>query len=76
MALSSDAPYGPLDPWTAALDAYLTPPHDPGGAPRRVRPGTPADVVLLERPLAAALADPRAAAVRLVHVGVRCVHRA
>jgi predicted amidohydrolase YtcJ len=101
VALSSDAPYGPLDPWTvlaaavdrrtpagatagpaerldaaAALDAYLAPPHDPGGAPQRIRPGTPADVVLLERPLTAALADPRAEAVRRVHAGGRWIHRA
>jgi predicted amidohydrolase YtcJ len=76
VALSSDAPYGPLDPWavinaavarrtpsgqvaghgeaitfTRALDAYLTPPGDPGGPPRRVRPGLPADLVVLQAPL-------------------------
>ena len=64
VALSSDAPFGPLDPWaviaaaagrrtasgqvagpgeritfTRALDAYLAPPGDPGGPPRRVGPG-------------------------------------
>ena len=101
VALSSDAPYGPLDPWTVlaaavdrrtpagatagaterldavtALDAYLAPPHDPGGTPRRIRPGTPADLVLLDRPLAAALADPRPDAVRRVHVGGHWIHRA
>jgi predicted amidohydrolase YtcJ len=35
-----------------ALDAYLAPPGDPGGAPRRVRPGMPADLVVLRTPLA------------------------
>jgi predicted amidohydrolase YtcJ len=89
VALSSDAPYGPLDPWVvikaavlrhtatgatlgagerltpaAALDAYLAPPDDPGGPPRRIRPGASADLVLLDRPLAAALSAPRADAVR------------
>jgi predicted amidohydrolase YtcJ len=85
VALSSDAPYGPADPWTViaaatqrrtpsgrvagaeeriafaqALDAYLAPPGDPGGPPRRVRPGMPADLVVLRTPLAGAphLADP------------------
>jgi predicted amidohydrolase YtcJ len=77
VALSSDAPYGPLDPWAVinaavarrtasgqvagpgeavtfagALDAYLTPLGDPGGPPRRVRPGLPADLVVLRAPLA------------------------
>jgi predicted amidohydrolase YtcJ len=77
VALSSDAPYGPLDPWTvmatavsrqtasgqvagageriapeAALNAYLGSPGDPGGPPRRVRLGAPADLVVLHVPLA------------------------
>jgi predicted amidohydrolase YtcJ len=77
VALSSDAPYGPLDPWaviaaatarrtasgqvagpeeritfTQALDAYLAPPGDPGGPPRRVAPGLAADLVILRAPLA------------------------
>jgi predicted amidohydrolase YtcJ len=84
-APSSDAPYGPLDPWTVisaavhrttpsghvigpaerltpaqALAGYLSPPHAPGGAPRRVTAGTPADLVLLRVPLADALAAPSA----------------
>jgi predicted amidohydrolase YtcJ len=71
VALSSDAPHGPLDPWAvidaattrrtpagavlndvecltadAALDAYLAPPDDPGGPPRLIEPGAPADLVL------------------------------
>ncbi|ROO88723.1 putative amidohydrolase YtcJ [Actinocorallia herbida] len=81
LALSSDAPYGPLDPWTVidaavrrrtragavagaperlgardALDRYLAPSDDPGGPPRRVRPGEPADLLILRTPLADALA--------------------
>jgi predicted amidohydrolase YtcJ len=77
VALSSDAPYGPLDPWAVltaatgrrtasglvagpaerltfaeALDAYLAPPGDPGGPPRRVRAGTPANLAILRAPLA------------------------
>jgi predicted amidohydrolase YtcJ len=77
VALSSDAPYGPLDPWkvmsaattrrtasgrvagaterigfAAALDAYLGAPEDPGGTPRRLRAGAPADLLVLGVPLA------------------------
>jgi predicted amidohydrolase YtcJ len=85
VALSSDAPFGPLGPWAViaaavsrrtasgevaspgerisfaqALDAYLAPPEDPGGRPRRVSPGLPADLVVLRAPLAQAarLPDP------------------
>ena len=98
LALSSDAPYGPVDPWAVitaavarrsrlgrvvgpaerltpaqALAAYLADPDDPGGRPRAVRPGAPADVVLLEVPLAQALASPDAGLVRTVIVGGRVV---
>ncbi|WP_127781816.1 amidohydrolase family protein [Rhodococcus sp. X156] len=94
LALSSDAPYGPLDPWAAlaaavtrraesgavvgaaerltpaeALAGYLGPLDDPGGPARRVRPGVPADLVLLHAPLAEVLAAPRADAVRMTLVG-------
>ncbi|MCH5675606.1 amidohydrolase family protein [Streptomyces gilvus] len=80
LALSSDAPYGPVNPWSViraavarrtpsgailspaeqlssrqALDAYLAPPEKPGGPPRRLRPGAPADLLLLDRPLTAVL---------------------
>jgi predicted amidohydrolase YtcJ len=82
---SSDAPYGPLDPWTVmrsardrrsasrapvnskewvsasvVLAGYLRPPDALHAAPRRVRAGAPADLVLLRLPLAEALDDPRA----------------
>jgi predicted amidohydrolase YtcJ len=78
VALSSDAPYGPPDPWAvmavavsrrttsgrvagvaervafgAALAAYLGPPDDPGGPPRRVAVGSPADLVVFRVPFAA-----------------------
>ncbi|MDV6230587.1 amidohydrolase family protein [Rhodococcus cercidiphylli] len=90
LALSSDAPYGPSDPWaniasavrrrtatdavvgphetlsaTAALAAYLAPADDPGGAPRTVHVGAPADLVLLRLPLGAALEEPSAEHVRM-----------
>jgi len=77
VALSSDAPFGPTDPWAvmaaavsrrtasgrvagaaervgfgAALAAYLGPPDDPGGPPRRVAVGSPADLVVLRVPFA------------------------
>lgn len=49
-----------------ALEGFLSPAHDPGGTPKRLHPGPGVDVVLLSRPLDAALAEPRAGDVRLV----------
>ena len=82
---STDAPFGPADPWLAirtaierrtsagtslgpgeaigayqALALFLSPPARPGGASRRIEPGAPADLVLLDAPLAEVLADPSA----------------
>ena len=99
LALSSDAPYGPVNPWTVvsaastrtcptgdvvganeripaavALDRYLAPLDDPGGAARSVQVGAPADLVLLDRPLSAALADPTADAVRTTIIGGRVAY--
>jgi len=79
---SSDAPFGPEDPWaamraavhrrtaagaalglgervsrSAALAMFLSAPEHPGGPPRRIRPGAPCDVVVLDCPLEPALAD-------------------
>lgn len=100
LALSSDAPHGPLDPWAViaaaatrrtrtgrtlgeserigtadALDRYLAPLHDPGGPARRVTVGAPADLVLLDRPLAAVLRAPSAEYIRhtLVRGHVRSI---
>ncbi|MFA1541863.1 amidohydrolase family protein [Actinomadura monticuli] len=96
VALSSDAPYGPLDPWlvmdaavrrrarsgavvgagesipaSTALGAYLAAADDPGGPPRRVRPGAAADLVLLRTPLGEALRSPGAGAVRCTVIAGR-----
>ncbi|GAC68189.1 amidohydrolase family protein [Gordonia soli] len=77
VALSSDAPYGPLNPWTTiaaavarttprghrvgtadesvdvirALGLHSAPASEPGGRPRRIRPGARADLMVLDRPL-------------------------
>jgi predicted amidohydrolase YtcJ len=51
-----------------ALDLWLGPPGAPGGPARRVRPGVPADLCLLDAPLAKALAAPTAGAVRAAFV--------
>ncbi|MFF4761405.1 amidohydrolase family protein [Streptomyces sp. NPDC001292] len=94
LGLSSDAPYGPLDPWAViraavqrrtgsgtvlgpgerltpaqALEGYLSPAQRPGDPPRTIRPGAPADLVLLHAPLAQVLACPDAEMVRLVLIG-------
>jgi predicted amidohydrolase YtcJ len=45
-------------PAVRALELFLSPGSRPGRPPRRVSPGAPADLVLLEGPLAAALGDP------------------
>lgn len=94
LALSSDAPYGPLDPWAvisaavrrrtrsgavvgpperittrSALDAYLSPAQDPGGAPRRIAIGEPADLVVLAAPLQEVLESPSADMVLHTYLG-------
>ncbi len=101
LALSSDAPHGPLDPWlvlaaatgrrtrsgavvgaderlrpAAALAGYLGAPDDPGGPPRRVAAGAPADLVLLDGTPADVLDAPSAGRVRAVVLGGRVAHRA
>jgi predicted amidohydrolase YtcJ len=82
---STDAPFGPADPWQAiaaattrrtpaghvlgederldprrALDLFLGPTAVPGGPPRRVVVGIPADLCLLAAPLKEALQAPSA----------------
>ena len=56
-----------------ALDLFLGPPDVPGGPPRRVVPGAPADLCVLDRPLADALEDLAAVRVIATLVGGRLV---
>jgi len=90
VAPSSDAPYGDLDPWAClkaaaeredeqvparvALRGMLSPLTDPGGPPRRIAPGAPADLVLLDRPLTEALRHPDARHVRATIIKGRLTH--
>jgi predicted amidohydrolase YtcJ len=62
-----------VDP-SVALDWYLADPLDPGGPPRRVAPGGPADLCLLQGSKAEALADLDAGRVRATLVAGRLVH--
>jgi predicted amidohydrolase YtcJ len=80
---STDAPFGPDDPWiavraanerrapsgrrvgsdrglgtAAALRLFLGPLDRPGGVARRITPGAPADLCLLDVPLETALREP------------------
>jgi predicted amidohydrolase YtcJ len=59
-----------------ALDLWLGDTRNPGGPARRVAVGAPADLCLLDRPLAAALAAPRAERVAATIIGGRVVHAA
>lgn len=52
-----------------ALALFLTRPDAPGGPPRRVEVGAPADVVLLDGPLSQVLEDPSSHHVRATVVG-------
>jgi predicted amidohydrolase YtcJ len=47
-------------PTKTALDGYLSDPRTPGGRPRSITVGSVADLVVLDRPLADALARPSA----------------
>jgi len=86
VSLSSDAPYGPLDPWavvSAAVDRRtrsgavvapaerISPTQALAGylGDRPVARGAPADLLVLDRPLAEQLAAPTADAVRAVLIG-------
>ena len=57
-----------------ALELYLGTPAAPGGPPRVVRAGEPADLCLLARPLSEVLADPAAVEVRATFVDGRPTH--
>lgn len=99
VGMSTDAPYGPAEPWVAvataadrrtatgaalggadrvpaarALDGFLSHPDDPGGSPRRITPGAPADLVLLDRPLVAALDPPSSDHVVATWIAGHVVH--
>jgi predicted amidohydrolase YtcJ len=67
---------GPAEALThrQALDLWLGDFADPGGPPRRIAVGAPADLCLLDRPLAAALAEPSAQHVAATLVAGRVVH--
>ena len=72
----SGAAVGPaeaVDP-EVALGWYLADPADPGGPARRVEPGRPADLCLLDVPLEVALTDPSPTHVRSTWVGGTLVH--
>lgn len=58
-----------------ALAAYLSDSRDPGGPPRGIEPGAPADLVLLDVDEDGIEADPDAGHVRLTVIAGRVVHR-
>jgi predicted amidohydrolase YtcJ len=51
---------------STVLNGFLSPADEPGGPPRRIVPGAPADLCLLGTPLATALAEPSAELVSVV----------
>lgn len=59
-----------------ALRGMLSTLHDPGGPSRAIKVGAPADLVVLNRPLAEALEEPENGCVRLTLIGGRIVHDA
>jgi predicted amidohydrolase YtcJ len=52
-----------------ALALFLTPPEAPGGQPRRVEVGAPADLCLLDAPLSHVLEDPSSSHVVVTVIG-------
>lgn len=56
-------------PARRALDLLLGPADRPGGPARRLRPGAPADLCLLDAPLGDALAEPHSAHVAATVIG-------
>lgn len=63
-----------VDPRTA-LGLFLGPVDDPGGPPRTIESGAPADLCLLDRPLDEQLPDPTSDAVVATIIGGVVVHR-
>ncbi len=99
VAGSTDAPFGPDDPWLGiraatdrrtragallgpdeavpprtALDSFLGPLRRPGGPPRTLEVGGPADLCLLDGPLDRVLADPSSRHVVATWIGGVPVH--
>jgi predicted amidohydrolase YtcJ len=99
VAGSTDAPFGPEDPWVAvraatdrctrsgsvvgggerlapprALELFLGSADDPGGPPRTVHVGAPADLCLLDAPLQEALSAPSSDRVVATWVAGEPVH--
>lgn len=66
-------PHEAVDRLTA-LGLLLGGPRDPGGPPRTIAPGEPADLCLLDAPFADAAADPSAERVRATIVAGAVVH--
>lgn len=58
----------------AALALFLGDPGDPGGPARRIEPGAPADLCLLDAPLGEALGAPTSAHVAATFVAGQVVH--
>ncbi|GAA1970164.1 amidohydrolase family protein [Nocardioides panacihumi] len=75
IATAADRPIGSHEnvPARTALDGYLSEPLDPGGPPRRVAPGAPADMILLDVPLATALRAPDRGVVRSTWIAGKAV---
>lgn len=61
----------PADTALAGMQSAL---DDPGGPPRKIHPGAPADLALLDRPLPQALRDTDARCVRATIIGGRLVY--
>ncbi|WP_210588510.1 amidohydrolase family protein [Streptomyces sp. GESEQ-35] len=61
-------------PAETVLRGFLSPLHDPGGPPRHVTPGQPADLVLLNGPLAEALRTPDSTHVRATIIQGQVIH--
>jgi predicted amidohydrolase YtcJ len=74
----AEAPIGPAEAIVPrrALDLFLGPMDEPGGAPRRIRPGERADLCLLKTGLAEALDALGAELVAATVVDGRLVHEA
>jgi predicted amidohydrolase YtcJ len=62
-------------PPETTLRGLLSTLDDPGGPPREVRTGSPADLVLLDRPLADSLAEPSTSCVRATIIDGRIVYQ-